>query len=140
MDYEYGNDFNNNDQSINGDKFTEIPYFIEEQKEEEQKKEGNFYCIISAICMGVSLLSVSLTTMISEGAVIFTGMLNIISTVAAYVLMIYVRVRYPKNIFGKVLMCLYIILAIITVLIIVFVIVLFYIFYKMLEATCSGLG
>lgn len=140
MNYEYGNDFNNNDQSINGDKFTEIPYFIEEQKEEEQKKEGNFYCIISTVCMGVSFLSVFLTTMISEGAVVFTGMLNIITTVAAYVLMIYVRVRYPKNIFGKVLMVIYIVVAIITVLLVIGAIILFYLFIKMLEVSCSGLG
>ena len=89
---------------------------------DEDRKKANLLCIISLACYffipvvgsGVSagLASAFSTVSGSSGAVdylynIITG-IGSISWIAAWVLMIYVRVRYSKSIFGKVLMWVYI--------------------------------
>ena len=93
----------------------------------EDKKKANTMCIISLICMFVpSLISGVVTVMLSaalqgtgksdfsttsnvyELITSFIYLLTGAAEIASWVLMIYVRVKYPKNVFGKVLMILYI--------------------------------
>ena len=77
-------------------------------------------CIISLVCMYVVPI---VTVMVSGGVSsiaegnesvtsFFASVLSLVMSVsglAAWVLMIIVRVKYPKNVFGKVLMWIYII-------------------------------
>ena len=100
----------------------------------EDKKKGNFWSWISLACfaggfvvdalmavfMGVlnsitynltSTANVSeMTNAASEAFIAIGGSVSILLAIAALVIMIYVRVKYPKNIFGKVLMWVYIVL------------------------------
>lgn len=100
----------------------------------EDKKKGNFWSWISLACfaggfvadaliavfMGVlnsitynltSTANVSeMTNAASEAFIAIGGCVSILLAIAALVIMIYVRVKYPKNIFGKVLMWVYIVL------------------------------
>ena len=104
---------------------------------EEDRKKANLLCIISLACYffipvvgsGVSsgLASAMSTASGSSGAVdylynIITG-IGSISWIAAWVLMIYVRVRYSKSIFGKVLMWVYISFIVIAIAAIVAIII-----------------
>ena len=93
----------------------------------EQERQANKLCWISLACaLGSKLVPVlwGIISLIRDKAEIFQGQFyNYIGTyfygiigfaceilgVAALVLMIHVRVKYPKNTFGKVLMWLYII-------------------------------
>ncbi len=95
----------------------------------EDKKKGNMWSWISLGCyvsqfvinVAVVILSGALSTTfteIEELSELTYGLSEIIVTIgscvsglasiAALVIMIYVRVKYPKNIFGKVLMWVYI--------------------------------
>ena len=100
----------------------------------EDKKKGNFWSWISLACfaggfvvdaliavfMGVlnsitynltSTANVSeMTNAASEAFIAIGGCVSILLAIAALVIMIYVRVKYPKNVFGKVLMWVYIVL------------------------------
>ena len=100
----------------------------------EDKKKGNFWSWMSLACfaggfvvdalmavfMGVlnsitynltSTANVSeATNVASEAFIAIGGCVSILLAIAALVIMIYVRVKYPKNIFGKVLMWVYIVL------------------------------
>ena len=104
---------------------------------DEDRKKANLLCIISLACYffipvvgsGVSagLASAMSTASGSSGAVdylynIITG-IGSISWIAAWVLMIYVRVRYSKSIFGKVLMWVYISFIVIAIAAIVAIII-----------------
>ena len=48
------------------------------------------------------------TNTASEALIAISGCVSMLLGIAALVIMIYVRVKYPKNIFGKVLMWVYI--------------------------------
>ena len=93
----------------------------------EDKKKANTMCIISLICMFVPSLISGVVTVLLSAALQGTGKSDFSTTsnvyelitsfvylltgaaeIASWVLMIYVRVKYPKNVFGKVLMILYI--------------------------------
>ena len=98
----------------------------------EDKKKGNFWSWISLACfaggfvvdalmavfMGVlNSITYNLTTTAdayevtntaSEALIAISGCVSMLLGIAALVIMIYVRVKYPKNIFGKVLMWVYI--------------------------------
>lgn len=104
---------------------------------DEDRKKANLLCIISLACYffipvvgsGVSagLANAFSTVSGSSGAVdflynIITG-IGSISWIAAWVLMIYVRVRYSKSIFGKVLMWVYISFIVISIAAIVAIII-----------------
>ncbi len=99
----------------------------------EDRKKANILCIVSLICFFVvPSLEVAFFKMINTISVnlsgnttseIVRGGIGSISFMAAWALMIYVRVRYKKSIFGKVLMWLYISMVIIFVIFIVAIIV-----------------
>ncbi|MBO4243348.1 MAG: hypothetical protein J5883_08735 [Clostridiales bacterium] len=93
----------------------------------EDRKKANTLCVISLICMFAPGFLLTIFSVIMEGALSLdpTGIdpnsfnpLSVMMTIgtsisglaeiAAWVLMIYVRVKYRKNTFGKVLMFLYI--------------------------------
>ena len=97
----------------------------------EEKKKGNFWSLISLICFvsrfivnivimffvsGAELMVEAyqdlnrITDMISTSSAIIGGGIEILLSIATLVIIIYVRVKYPKNIFGKVLMWIYIVL------------------------------
>ncbi len=102
----------------------------------EDNKRANILCIISLVCeilpfLIATILSIftSTITELSEVNVdteasalseIFTnifGTVSLLLMIAGLAIMIYVRVKYPKNVFGKVLMWLYIIVGIISIII-----------------------
>ena len=97
----------------------------------EEKKKGNFWSLMSLICFvsrfivnivimvlvsGAELMVEAyqdlnrITDMISTSSAIIGGGIEILLSIATLVLIIYVRVKYPKNVFGKVLMWIYIVL------------------------------
>ena len=97
----------------------------------EEKKKGNFWSFMSLICFvsrfivnivimvlvsGAELMVEAyqdlnrITDMISTSSAIIGGGIEILLSIATLVIIIYVRVKYPKNIFGKVLMWIYIVL------------------------------
>ena len=98
---------------------------------------ANVMCVISLICMYVipfvSLLGTGLLgeiftkdadySDITSAFVSFISLFVCASDLAAWVLMIIVRVKYPKNIFGKVLMWLYIIMMVLGVVALIFVMI-----------------
>ena len=97
----------------------------------EEKKKGNFWSLMSLICFvsrfivnivimvlvsGAELMVEAyqdlnrITAMISTSSAIIGTGIEILLAIATLVIIIYVRVKYPKNIFGKVLMWIYIVL------------------------------
>lgn len=97
----------------------------------EEKKKGNFWSLMSLICFvsrfivnivimvlvsGAELMVEAyqdlnrITDMISTSSTIIGAGIEILLAIATLVIIIYVRVKYPKNIFGKVLMWIYIVL------------------------------
>lgn len=97
----------------------------------EEKKKGNFWSLMSLICFvsrfivnivimvlvsGAELMVEAyqdlnrITDMISTSSTIIGTGIEILLAIATLVIIIYVRVKYPKNIFGKVLMWIYIVL------------------------------
>ncbi len=99
-------------------------------------KRANILCIISLACeflpfLIASILSIFTSTIteltevnvdteasaLSEICTNIFGTVSLLLMIAGLAIMIYVRVKYPKNVFGKVLMWLYIILGIISIII-----------------------
>lgn len=100
----------------------------------EDKKKGNFWSWMSLACfaggfvvdavmavfMGVlNSITYNLTSTANayevtnaayEAFIAIGGCVSMFLAIAALVIMIYVRVKYPKNVFGKVLMWVYIVL------------------------------
>lgn len=77
----------------------------------------NFLCGISLVCMYVPTLLLTILTSI-EINFDYMSVLNIfasLTSLAAWIIMIYVRVKYPKNTFGKVLMWFYIFSTVISI-------------------------
>ena len=122
----------------------------------EDNKRANILCIISLACeilpyLIASILSIFTSTITELAEVnadtevnalpeIFTNILGIaclLLMIAGLTIMIYVRVKYPKNVFGKVLMWLYIIVGIIQ-LIIFIVYILFIIWACVSCMSCMG--
>ena len=104
----------------------------------EDKQKANKLCIISLCCMflpglvtGIlsfilySVLNVSLKNdynAVNNAYEAIFGLIYLVmgaAEIAAWVLMIYVRVKYPKNTLGKVLMILYIALVVISIILVV---------------------
>ena len=115
---------------------------------EEERKKGNLYSWISLICFAsrtvvglvIGLAIIMMETIsgeledvsevlgevsvgITEGIYLLGGAISVALLIAAVVLVIYVRVKYPKNIFGKVLMWVYIVAFIVYVVLTVAVII-----------------
>lgn len=92
---------------------------------EEENKIANRLSLISLLLRFASPIVLGVSTIIiepfSDGlSSIFSAFYPLIA-LAAFVLMVIVRVKYPKNTFGKVLMWLYIATAIIYILFFVFI-------------------
>ena len=88
---------------------------LDKSKEEFDNSQANLLCTISLILMyGVWVLSMFIPA---------ASTVSSISSIAAIVLMIVARVKYPKNTFAKVLMWLYIATVIIYVLLMIAIII-----------------
>lgn len=109
----------------------------------EDKKKGNFWSwislgcflgrfVVDAVIAFVSGLATSFfsnigdiekigeaTTVVSDIIFAIGSCVSMAMSIAALVIIIYVRVKYPKNIFGKVLMWVYIVLFIMYVILMV---------------------
>lgn len=120
----------------------------------EDEKKANSLCVVSLLCV---FLPEILRMICFRGIYMFLGhvvqaegileklsrgldLLVVASVIAGIVLMIYVRVKYPKNVFGKVIMWLYIILAILAILMIIIMIVACTLACGYLINTCQGCG
>jgi uncharacterized membrane protein len=100
----------------------------------EDKKKATIWCIVSLGLMFVlptiaGVITVLVSEYLDSGSalqasmsMIFGGIVSF-SPIGAIGTMIYVRIKYPKSIFGKVLMWLYIALAIIAVICVIVVFV-----------------
>lgn len=95
----------------------------------QNDKKANKLCWISLACAVGPWALWMVTDKLQEVAGIgemFRNLCNIANSLsglgwlAAIILMIYVRVKYPKNVFGKILMILYIIVIILTILFVIF--------------------
>ena len=99
----------------------------------EDKKKANLLCIISLGCMFILPVVFSVILLILSDIGIDEDVLGVItmilglgitgSEIAALGLMIYVRIKYPKSTFGKVLMWIYIACAIMVVILTIIVMV-----------------
>jgi hypothetical protein len=120
------------DLPANGSSFgmtTGTPYNMEESP--DNKKKANILCWISLIMGHGIYLS---HYMYSDTNVVTRSPFVGFTSLAALILMIYVRVKYPKNKFGKVLMILYIAEAVFTLV----VLLLFYAMCGYWVKDCSG--
>ena len=130
----------------------------------EDKKKGNFWSWISLACfaggfvadalmavfMGVlNSITYNLTSTAnayevantaSEALIAIAGCVSMLLAIAALVIMIYVRVKYPKNIFVKVLMWVYIVLFVMYVLFMVAMIIACGIACAACTEECQGLA
>ena len=113
---------------------------------EDKNNRANNLCAISLMCIivpivlfltfGVTKVGIEIPDIIyqlismSEGFMIIAGI----------VLIIYVRVRYPKNVFGKVLMWSYIVFAIIVFALFVASMIFIYILCNSMMEGCRGIG
>ena len=89
------------------------------EKSPDNKKKANILSIISFLLMyGVALLNYLLYTIYDINIL----PISILSFLVGFILMIYVRVKYPKNYLAKVLMILYMILMILGLIFVITVI------------------
>ena len=97
---------------------------------EQNNKKANIICWISLACgvvpWGVWMLTDKLQEITGAGDFFrilcnVADSLSAVGGLVAIVLMIYVRIKYPQNLFGKILMWLYIILIILAILFLIFV-------------------
>ena len=99
-------------------------------------KEANLLCWISLACLivplvlspiGAKILLATSDTMVGGLFSFLNGVFSVLFTLArilGVVLMIYVRIKYPHNVFGIVLMWIYIIILVLIILFIIFIMVL----------------
>jgi len=122
----------------------QIPQMPQEPTPEDNKR-ANILCIISLACELLPFLLASVFSFFTSTLTEVTEvdldaassasdiLMNILSTgclllmIAGLAIMIYVRVKYPKNVFGKVLMWLYIVLG--TIAIIIFIVYMLFILW-----------
>lgn len=109
---------------------------------EQDNKKANKLCWISLTCaFGPWVLWMVTDKLkdVAEGSLLgnvvgiicnIADALSLFGFLAALILMIYVRVKYPKNIFGIILMVLYII--------VIIIVILFIIFIYIMCSTCAG--
>lgn len=103
---------------------------------EQKDKKANILCWISLACLivpfilspiGTKILFTTSNTMLGGVFSFLDSVFSIVFVLArilGVVLMIYVRIKYPHNIFGIVLMWIYIIVLVIIILFIIFIMVL----------------
>ncbi len=118
----------------------------------EDERKANVFCIASLICVFLPrvlqflgyLLFGTLLQQVGRESVLYdriSGALSafgILSLIAGIVLVIYVRVKYPKNIFGKVLMWIYIVLAVLILIAFIVMLVACTLACSYLIETCQG--
>ena len=94
----------------------------------EDAKIPNLLCVISLLLrfagpLLLSAFSAIISNVFEDFPPTITGGLGTLCSLAAFVLMIYVRIKYPSNKFGKILMWIYIAFIIIYILLFIFIIV-----------------
>lgn len=118
----------------------------------DDERKANVFCIASLICVFLPrvlqflgyLLFGTLLQQVGRESVLYdriSGALSafgILSLIAGIVLVIYVRVKYPKNIFGKVLMWIYIVLAVLILIAFIVMLVACTLACSYLIETCQG--
>lgn len=118
----------------------------------EDERKANVFCIASLICVFLPrvlqflgyLLFGTLLQQVGRESVLYDRIsgalsaLGILSLIAGIVLVIYVRVKYPKNIFGKVLMWIYIVLAVLILIAFIVMLVACTLACSYLIETCQG--
>lgn len=118
----------------------------------EDERKANIFCIASLICVFLPrvlqflgyLLFGTLLQQVGRESVLYdriSGALSafgILFLIAGIVLVIYVRVKYPKNIFGKVLMWIYIVLAVLILIAFIVMLVACTLACSYLIETCQG--
>lgn len=118
----------------------------------EDERKANIFCIASLICVFLPrvlqflgyLLFGTLLQQVGRESVLYdriSGALSafgILFLIAGIVLVIYVRVKYPKNIFGKVLMWIYIVLAVLILIAFIVMLVACTLACSYLIVTCQG--
>ncbi len=97
----------------------------------EENKRANILCVISLACEVVpmflngilsALLTVNGTWYVGDAQAFMESIGSVLSGllfIAGIVLLIIVRVKYPKNVFGKVLMWVYIVIGVIMLLLVI---------------------
>ena len=118
----------------------------------EDERKSNVFCIASLICVFLPrvlqflgyLLFGTLLQQVGRESVLYDRIsgalsaLGILFLIAGIVLVIYVRVKYPKNIFGKVLMWIYIVLAVLILIAFIVMLVACTLACSYLIETCQG--
>lgn len=118
----------------------------------EDERKANVFCIASLIFVFLPrvlqflgyLLFGTLLQQVGRESVLYDRIsgalsaLGILFLIAGIVLVIYVRVKYPKNIFGKVLMWIYIVLAVLILIIFIVMLVACTLACSYLIETCQG--
>ena len=118
----------------------------------EDERKANIFCIASLICVFLPrvlqflgyLLFGTLLQQVGRESVLYdriSGALSafgILFLIAGIVLVSYVRVKYPKNIFGKVLMWIYIVLAVLILIAFIVMLVACTLACSYLIETCQG--
>ena len=118
----------------------------------DDERKANIFCIASLICVFLPrvlqflgyLLFGTLLQQVGRESVLYDRIsgalsaLGIVFLIAGIVLVIYVRVKYPKNIFGKVLMWIYIVLAVLILIAFMVMLVACTLACSYLIETCQG--
>lgn len=118
----------------------------------DDERKANVFCIASLICVFLPrvlqflgyLLFGTLFQRVGRESVLYDRIsgalsaLGIVFLIAGIVLVIYVRVKYPKNIFGKVLMWIYIVLAVLILIAFIVMLVACTLACSYLIETCQG--
>lgn len=118
----------------------------------DDERKANVFCIASLICVflprvlqflgyllfGTLLQQVGRESVLHDRISGALSALGILSLIAGIVLVIYVRVKYPKNIFGKVLMWIYIVLAVLILIAFIVMLVACTLACSYLIETCQG--
>ena len=118
----------------------------------DDERKANVFCIASLICVFLPrvlqflgyLLFGTLLQQVGRESVLYDRIsgalsaLGILFLIAGIVLVIYVRVKYPKNIFAKVLMWIYIVLAVLILIAFIVMLVACTLACSYLIETCQG--
>ncbi|MGN0429825.1 MAG: hypothetical protein ACI4E2_07180 [Acetatifactor sp.] len=123
-----------------------------DMNDSDDERKANVFCIASLICVFLPrvlqflgyLLFGTLLQQVGRESVLYDRIsgalsaLGIVFLIAGIVLVIYVRVKYPKNIFGKVLMWIYIVLAVLILIAFIVMLVACTLACSYLIETCQG--
>ena len=116
-----------NGQTVNINQQVPVYRYIQNQPIEDQKTP-NMLCILSLVLRFASplvlgILSYVVSNISENLSTLFSGGSSALCYLAAFVIMIYVRVKYPANRFGKILMWIYIINIIVYIILFILVVI-----------------